>query len=337
MRLRITAVLAVTVAATLSACSGNNDGAEPRSITVYNAQHEDLLVEMAPIFEKKTGIKVRLRHGKDFELGNQLVAEGAKTPADVFLTENSPAMSLVESRGLFAPLPAETLRKIPAEYRPESGSWTGWAGRATVLVYNSENISEADLPESIMDLADPAWKGRTSFSPSGADFQAIVSAVLQLEGETATKEWLAGLKANGTVYQGNNVVMNSVNDGQVDTGVIYHYYWYRDQEEAGQNSDNSKLHYFGKKDPGAFLSVSGAGVLKASKNKADAQKFVDFLVSESGQKALANSYALEYPLNPAISLEPPIPPLSEIDPPAVDVTDLNGPKVIEMMQEAGLL
>ena len=337
MRLRITAVLAVTVAATLSACSGNNDAAEPRSITVYNAQHEDLLVEMAPIFEKKTGIKVRLRHGKDFELGNQLVAEGAKTPADVFLTENSPAMSLVESRGLFAPLPAETLRKIPAEYRPESGSWTGWAGRATVLVYNSEDVSEADLPESIMDLADPAWRGRTSFSPSGADFQAIVSAVLQLEGETATKEWLEGLKANGTVYQGNNVVMNSVNDGQVDTGVIYHYYWYRDQEEAGQNSDNAKLHYFGKKDPGAFLSVSGAGVLKASKNKADAQKFVDFLVSESGQKALANSYALEYPLNPAISLEPPIPALSEIDPPAVDVTDLNGPKVIELMQEAGLL
>ena len=339
MRLRIAAVLAATVAVTLSACGApeRSNGEAERSITVYNAQHEELLVEMAPIFEKQTGIEVRLRNGKDFELGNQLVAEGAKTPADVFLTENSPAMSLVESEGLFAPLPAKTLNKIPAQYRPKSGAWTGWAGRATVLVYNAQDVSEADLPESIMDLADPAWKGRTSFSPSGADFQAIVSAVLQLEGEDATREWLEGLKTNGTVYQGNNVVMNSVNDGQVDTGIIYHYYWYRDQAEAGQNSSNAKLHYFGKKDPGAFLSISGAGILKASKNKADAQRFVDFLVNETGQKALANSYALEYPLNPAVSLEPPVPPLSEIDPPAVDVTKLNGPKVIELMREAGLL
>ncbi|HUS20965.1 MAG TPA: iron ABC transporter substrate-binding protein [Aeromicrobium sp.] len=332
MRLRIAAVLAATVAATLSGC-----GTPERSITVYNAQHEELLVAMAPIFEKQTGIQVRLRNGKDFELGNQLVAEGAKTPADVFLTENSPAMSLVESKGLFAPLPAKTLNKVPAQYRPKSGEWTGWAGRATVLVYNTKAVSRDDLPASIMDLADPAWKGRTSFSPSGADFQAIVSAVLQLKGEKATAAWLKGLKANGTVYQGNNVVMNSVNDGQVDTGVIYHYYWYRDQAEAGQNSSGSKLHYFGKKDPGAFLSVSGAGVLKASKHKADAQKFVDFLVSRTGQKALASSYALEYPLNPAVAVKPPVPPLSKIDPPAVDVTKLNGPKVIELLQKAGLL
>lgn len=334
MRPRIAAVVAATIgaAATLSGC-----GAPERSITVYNAQHEELLVAMAPIFEKETGIKVRLRNGKDFELGNQLVAEGAKTPADVFLTENSPAMSLVESKGLFAPLPAKTLSKIPAQYRPKSGAWTGWAGRATVLVYNTKSVSQHDLPASIMDLADPAWKGRTSFSPSGADFQAIVSAVLQLKGEKATAQWLKGLKANGTIYQGNNVVMNSVNDGQVDTGVIYHYYWYRDQAEAGQNSNNSKLHYFGKKDPGAFVSVSGAGVLKASKHKADAQKFVDFLVSKKGQKALASSYALEYPLNPAVSLKPSVKPLTELDPPAVDVTKLNGPKVIELLQKAGLL
>lgn len=338
MRLR-TAVLAVALsmgAATLSACGGESEQQE-RSITVYNAQHEELLLELAPIFEKQTGIKVNMRHGKDFELGNQLVTEGAKTPADVFLTENSPAMSLVEGKGLFAPLPSKTLSKIPAQYRPESGNWTGWAGRATVLVYNTDNVAEGDLPESILDLADPAWKGRVSFSPTGADFQAIVSAVLQLEGEEPTKEWLAGLKQNATIYRNNLVVMKAVNDGQTDTGVIYHYYWHRDQKEAGQNSSGAKLHFFGNEDPGAFLSISGAGVLKASKHKGDAQKFVDFLVSESGQKALANSYALEYPLNPAVSLEPPIPPLSEIEPPTVDVTKLNGPKVIELMQEAGLL
>lgn len=341
MRLRVLVALSAVLAATLSACGGAEDGqkaATPaKSITVYNAQHEDLLVEMAPLFEKQTGIKVKLRNGPDFELANQLVAEGSRTPADVFLTENSPAMSLVESKGLFSKLPADILDKIPANYRPQSGLWTGWAGRSTVLVYNKDKIAESALPKSIMDLADPAWKGRTSFSPSGADFQAIVSAVLQLKGKAATEAWLKGLKENGTVYQGNNVVMNSVNDGQVDTGIIYHYYWYRDQAESGKNSDNAALHFFGDKDPGAFVSISGAGVLKASKHKAEAQKFVDFLVSKSGQQALANSYALEYPLNPVASLKPPVKPFDELDPPNVDVTKLNGPEVIDLMQKAGLL
>lgn len=336
MRLRSVATLVALVAAVLSGCTQQADDRE-RFITVYNAQHEDLLVEMAPLFTKETGIKVKMRHGKDFELGNQIVREGTKSPADVFLTENSPAMSLVENKGLFAKLPGPVLGKVPQQYRPESGAWTGWAARSTVLVYNPENVKPDDLPQSILDLADPAWKGRVSFSPSGADFQAIVSAVLQLEGEAATKEWLAGLKANGTVYQGNNVVMNSVNDGQVDTGIIYHYYWYRDQAEAGTNSKNAKLHFFGDEDPGAFLSVSGAGILKSSKKQADARTFVDFLVSKSGQRALAESYALEYPLNPEVSLDPPVKPLSELEPPNVDVTRLNGPKVMQLMREADLL
>ena len=339
MRVRVLALTAATAlaASVLSACGGGSDSSDERSITVYNAQHEKLLVAMAPLFEKETGIKVKLRNGDDFELGNQLVAEGDKSPADVYLTENSPAMSLVESKGLLAKLPASTLKNIPAQYRPTSGEWTGWAARSTVLIYNKDKVAPNQLPTSIMELADPAWKGRTSFSPSGADFQAIVSAVLQLKGKKATAAWLKGLKENGTVYQGNNVVMNSVNDGQTDTGVIYHYYWFRDQAEAGTNSNDSALYFFGKKDPGAFVSVSGAALLKASKNKADAQKFIDFLVGPSGQKALADSYALEYPLNPSVHLGDNVKPFDELDPPKVDLTKLNGPEVITLMQEAGLL
>ncbi|MGH3458508.1 iron ABC transporter substrate-binding protein [Aeromicrobium sp.] len=338
MRLRVLAATALTtlVATTLSACGTGSEESD-RFITVYNAQHEELLAELAPKFTEKTGIDVKLRNGKDFELGNQLVQEGEQTPADVFLTENSPAMSLVESKGLFAPLDQTSLDRIPEQYRPASGAWTGFVARSTVLIYDDDVVDEADLPESILDLAKPEWKGRTSFSPSGADFQAIVSAVLQLEGEKATEEWLEGIAENGTVYQGNNIVMNSVNDSQVETGIMYHYYWYRDQAEAGENSNDSRLHFFGKKDPGAFVSVSGAGVLKASQKQADAQRFVDYLTDVDGQQALADSYALEYPLNPEVELEPPVKPLSELDPPDVDLTELNGPKVIAMMQEVGLL
>ena len=106
-----------------------------------------------------------------------------------------------------------------------------------------------------------------AFSPTGADFQAIVSAVVATEGEDRAAEWIQGLADNGTVLENNLVVMEAVNAGEVDTGIIYHYYWYRDQKEAGENSDSSQLHFFGNRDPGAFLSVSGAGVLASSEKQ----------------------------------------------------------------------
>src|SRR4051794_3694981 len=307
------------------------------SLVVYNAQHEELIDEVAKAFTKKTGIEVELRNGSDLELANQLVEEGDGSPADVFLTENSPAMTLVDGKSLLAKLPSTTLDRIPDQYRPDDGEWTGFAARSTVLVYNTDQLSEKELPGSLLDLAKPEWKDRISFSPTGADFQAIVSAVLATQGEQATRDWLAGLKANGAVYDGNNVVLESVNSGEVPAGVIYHYYWYRDQEEAGENSDSSRLHFFGKQDPGAFVSVSGAGVLKSSDDAPDARKFVDYLTSKEGQQVIADSYALEYTLNPQVTLDRDVKPLSELQPPAVDVSDLNGPKVVSLMQEAGFL
>jgi iron(III) transport system substrate-binding protein len=317
----------------LTACSGDD---EP-SLVVYNAQHEELIDEVAKAFTESTGIEVALRNGSDLELANQLVEEGDASPADVFLTENSPAITLVQGEGLFAPLQKRTLDLVPDQFRPDDGSWTGFAARSTVLVYNTGQVGEDQLPTSILDLAKPEWKDRISFSPTGADFQAIVSAVLATQGEEATREWLAGLKRNGAVYDGNNVVLEAVDSGETDAGVIYHYYWYRDQEESGENSDGSRLHFFADGDPGAFLSVSGAGVLKSSDDAADAQRFVRFLASEEGQKVIADSYALEYTLNPAVDLGRGVRPLSELEPPRVDVSDLNGPEVVDLMQEAGFL
>ena len=342
-RARLAAVAGIAaLAMTTAACGGSDagtsaEGGDKPTLTVYNAQHEQLLKEIVPGFTKATGIKVQLRNGDDFELGNQLVQEGSASPADVFLTENSPAMSLVDGKGLFAKLDAATLAQVPKQFTPSNGNWTGFAARSTVLVYDKDKVQESDLPTSIMDLADPAWKGRISFSPSGADFQAIVSAVLQLKGEAAAEKWLDGLKANGKVYQGNNVVLQEVNRGSVDTGIIYHYYWYRDQAESGANSDNAALHFFGNQDPGAFVSVSGAGVLKSSDHPEESQEFVKYLSGVAGQKALAGSYALEYTLNPQVPANSAIKPFSELDPPAVEISQLNGPKVIELMQGAGLL
>ncbi|WP_183093068.1 iron ABC transporter substrate-binding protein [Nocardioides stalactiti] len=305
-------------------------------LVIYNAQHEQLIEELAPAFEEATGIEVELRHGKDLELSNQLIQEGDASDADVFLTENSPAMSQVEAEGLFDELPSSILDTIPAQYRPESGLWTGFVARSTVLVYNTDLVEESELPDSIMDLADPEWAGRLTFSPTGADFQAIVAAVLELEGEDSTRDWLEGIKENGTVADNNLVALEAVNSGQSDVGIVYHYYWERDRAEDGDLHDSSEQHYFTDQDPGAFLSISGAGVLESSDMKEEAREFVEFLVSEEGQQILADSYALEYPLNPAVELGG-VKPFGELQPPQVNVSDLDAEAVVDLLTEVGFL
>ncbi|EPW4257692.1 iron ABC transporter substrate-binding protein [Enterobacter cloacae] len=317
---------------TQSFAADNNEG-----IVVYNAQHENLVKSWVDGFTKETGIKVTLRNGDDSELGNQLVQEGSASPADVFLTENSPSMVLVDNAKLFASLDAETLKQVPAEYRPAHGRWIGIAARSTVFVYNPEKLSEQQLPKSLMDLAKPEWKGRWAASPSGADFQAIVSAMLALKGEQATLEWLKAMKANFVAYKGNSTVMKAVNAGQIDGGVIYHYYRFVDQSKTGENSKNTKLYYFKHQDPGAFVSLSGGGVLASSKHKAQAQAFIKYITGKEGQDSLRTNNAFEYAVGVNAASNPKLVPLNELDAPKVEPSTLNSKKVIELMTQAGLL
>ena len=334
----VAVMLGVTACGTSNGSTDAGKGSgDKATLTLYNAQHEDLMKLMVDDFTKTTGIKVNMRNGEDFELGNQLVQEGAVSPADVFVTENSPAMTLVDSKGLFAKVDDATLAQVPAQFAPTDKEWVGFAARSTVFVYNPAQVKAADLPASIMDLAKPQWKDKLGISPAGADFQAIVSAVLALKGEPATVAWLKGLKANTKVYQGNSAVMKAVNAGEVSSGVIFHYYWYKDQAESGANSKNVKQLFFGNQDPGAFLSISGAGVIKSSKHQAEAQQLVKYLNGPAGQKVLADSLALEYPIGNGAAANPALKPLSELSPPTVDLATLNGPKVVELMQQAGLL
>jgi iron(III) transport system substrate-binding protein len=328
------AVVGTAVLVLAPACSFGSSGTE---LVVYNAQHEDLVKAMLAGFAQETGIDVTLRSGADFELGNQIVQEGAASPADVFLTENSPAMTLVAGKGLLAPVDAATLAQVPARYASSGKDWVGFAARSTVLAYNERLQPAAGLPASIMDLADPRWKGQVGIAAAGADFQAIVSAVLATEGEAATATWLKGLKANAKVYRSNVAVMAAVNSGEVRTGIMYHYYWYKDRAESGANSRNVELKFFGGKDPGGFVSVSGAGVLKSSDHVADAQRLVRYLTGPNGQEALVKSNALEYPVGTGIAANSRLRPLSELDPPAVDIGKLDGAKVVTLMQQAGLL
>ncbi|QEN88609.1 iron ABC transporter substrate-binding protein [Labrys sp. KNU-23] len=311
--------------------------AEDAGITVYNAQHESLTKAWAEAFTKETGIKVTLRNGGDTELGNQLVQEGDKSPADVFLTENSPAMVLVDNAKLFAPLSAETLAEVPEAFKPSHGRWIGIAARTTVFAYNKTKLTEDKLPKSLLDLADPAWKGRWGAAPAGADFQAIVSALLALKGEEATATWLKGMKANVKPFKKNGIAMKGVNDGEVEGAIIYQYYWFGDQAKTGENSKNVALHYFRNQDPGAFVSISGGGVLASSKHKKEAEAFVKWVAGKGGQEILKTGNSFEYAVGKDAASNAKLVPLADLNAPKIDPAQLNSKKVSDLMTAAGLL
>ena len=337
-RSRVTRLLslfsAVALIAGVTACSSSE---ETDGLLIYNAQHESLTKEWIDAFTKETGIKVTYRQGGDTELGNQLIAEGASSPADVFLTENSPAMAAVEKAGLFADVDQATIDQVPAQYRPATGKWTGVAARTTVFAYNTTKLTEAQLPTSIMDLEKPEWKGRWGAPPVKPDFQAIVAAMLQLTGEQATSQWLGGMKAGAEIFSDNIATLRAVNDGQVEGGVIYHYYWFRDQAEAKEISNNTALHYFKNEDPGAFVSISGGGILNSSKKKDDAQRFLTFITGKAGQEVLENGTSYEYPVASDVPANKALVPLDQLQAPAVNPSDLDSQQVTDLMTKAGLL
>ena len=330
--------LALTTAP-LASYAQTNPAIKPSAdgIVIYNAQHVSLTKAWAEAFTRETGIKLTLRNGGDTELGNQIVQEGAASPADVFLTENSPAMALVDGAGLFAPLNPATLAQVPEAFRPAHGRWIGIAARSTVFVYNKAKLTPAQLPKSLMDLTSAGWKGRWAASPAGADFQAIVSALLEVKGEAATLDWLKGMKANAVTYKGNGVVLKAVNAGEVDGGVIYHYYRVGDQAKTGENSRNTEAHYFRNQDPGAFVSVSGGGVLASSKHQPEAQAFVQWVSGKGGQEILKTGDSYEYAIGNGAASNPKLVPLVDLQAPKVDPSRLNSKKVSDLMTQAGLL
>lgn len=333
------ALSACSGAPTGSATTGSSSGAAASgdSIVVYNAQHENLTGAWVDAFTKETGIKVTLRNGDDLEMSNQLSEEGKNSPADVFLTENSPAMVRIAGAGLLAPVDQATLSQVPAQYRPSTGDWTGIAARSTVLAYNKSKLTADQLPKSLMDLADPAWKGRIGASTGGADFQAIVSAVLALKGEDATQKWLEAAKSNFKSYKDDTPVLAAVNSGEVDAGVLYHYYSFVDQAQTGENSKNVDLHYFKNQDPGAFVSVSGGAVLASGKKQAQAQQFLKFITGKAGQQVLQTGDSFEYTVGSDVPANSKLVPLKDLQAPSVDPAKLNSEKVTELMTKVGLL
>jgi iron(III) transport system substrate-binding protein len=257
-------------------------------------------------FTAQTGIKVRVHTGEGPEIAAQILQEGADSPADVFFTENSPELILLDEKGLLAPVAPATLKQIPPQYNATDGSWLGVLARENVLAYNPALIKQSALPASLFDLAAPAWKNRIAIAPSDGDFLPLVSAVIAQYGQAKAASWLDGLKANALIYQDDESVVAAVDRGAVATGIINNYYWARLETAQGAAKTASKIYHFRDGDIGGLINVSGAAVLKSSPNQAEAQKFLAFLVSPAAQTALGQSEVdYEYPLLPGIPTKMP--------------------------------
>ena len=331
--------IAVLVLGALAGCGDSSDSSSgDQTLVLYSAQHEPMTNGLVDAFEKETGATVDIRFGEDEGLANQIVQEGSASPADVFLAENAPPLILLSDEGLLAPVDQSTLDSVPEQFSSAKGDWVGVAARETALIYNPSLISESELPKSVLDLADPQWKGKLSIAPSEPDFVPLVGAIIALNGASTAEQWLAGFGENAKRYNDNEGIVAAVEDGQVAAGVINHYYWFSETAELGADQVNSKLYYFGNQDPGALVDVSGAGVLASSDNQDLAQQFLAFITSTAGQDAMVAAGDWEYPLNPEATLPPGLKPFDQLDPPQVTPSELgDGQQAVELIQQAGLL
>jgi iron(III) transport system substrate-binding protein len=336
-RIRTAAVAIGLLPLILAGCGGLGSSSSG-TLTLYSAQHEGLTNALVAAFEKQSGASVRVRFGADDQLASQIAAEGPVSPADVFLAENSPPLTLLAKKGLLAKIDGSTLARVPARYDSPGGDWVGVAARETALIYDPKLVTPGQLPHSILDLAQPAWKERLAIAPAEPDFQPVVAAVSKLDGSAATERWLAGFANNAKRYNDNEGIVAAVEHGQVAAGVVNNYYWYRLAQEVGFGKMQSRLYYFGHQDPGALVDVSGAGVLKSSKQMSLAQRFVAFLVSKEGEQALVRSGDWEYPLGNGVAPAAGLKPFNRLEAPSIRPADLgDGHIALRLLQQAGLL
>ncbi len=336
-KLPILAALLGIATLALSAC-GSSGAHGGNAITLYNGQHEQTTAALVAAFEKQAGITVNVRTGDEAELGDQIMQEGSSSPADVFYTENTPILEALREHGLLAPVAPATLAAVPSRYDSAQGDWVGVSARVSVLVYNTSQIFPAQLPSSILELAEPKWKGKVGFAPSETDFQPLITSITKFDGKATAERWLKGLQANSRLYPDNETVVAEVNNGESAVGIINHYYWFRLRAEIGAGAMHSALHYPAAGSPGDLVNVSGAAVLKSSSHQAAAQRFGAFLVSKTGQETIAHSHSYEYPLRPGVAAYPGLRPFDELQPAPLTPAELgDGSQALALEQKLGLL
>jgi len=323
-------LLALALLPALAACGG-----EDGDITVYSGRQEDLVEDLFEQFEDATGIKVDVRYGDSAELAATIAEEGENTPADVFFAQDAGSLGSVAAEGLLAELPAASLGEVDERFQDPEARWVGTSGRVRVVAYNTDELSEEELPDSIWDYADPSWNGRLGLAPTNASFQAMVTAMRLESGDERTREWLEGIAANEPRILENNVqTVEAIAAGEIDAGFVNHYYLYGLLEEEPDAAVAN--HFLEPGDAGALVNVAGVGILRTTDRPGMAQQLVDYLLGP-GQEYFANETD-EYPLAAGVGPRTELPPLTDLHGPDVALGAL-GPELeatLEMIDSAGL-
>ncbi|MFO7245332.1 MAG: iron ABC transporter substrate-binding protein [Bacillota bacterium] len=310
---------------------------EPARVVVYSGRNENLIGPLLERFQQATGIQVEVRYGSTSEMAATLLEEGQRSPADVFLAQDAGALGAVAREGLLRPLPADLLDRVDQRFRSPDGLWVGVSGRARTLVYNPERLAESDLPRSIFDLTDPKWRGRLGWAPTNASLQAFVTAMRVVYGDDETRRWLEGFIANEPrVYPNNAAQVEAVAAGEIDLGLVNHYYLYQLKAQYGEDYPAAN-YYLPDGDIGALINVAGVGVLQTAPNPEAAMRLVDFLLSEEAQRYFAEQ-TYEYPLISGVETGAGLPPIEGLASPDIDLSDLwDLEGTLELLREVGAL
>jgi len=317
--------------------SGASGGGAEETLTIYSGREEEYVEGLFEDFENAEGIDLEVRYGDSAELAATLAEEGEASPADVFFSQDAGSLGAVAGAGLFAEIDEEVLGSIDERFRSPENLWVGTSGRARVAAYNTEALAAEDMPDSVLDFAEPEWAGRIGFPPTNSSFQAFVAAMILLEGEATTTEFLEGLVANEPLlYEDNEATLRAVADGEVEVGLVNHYYLYEVAAEEGDIPVAN--HFFDGGDPGALVNAAGVGILATTDGPDVARRFVEYVTGEPGQTYFPEA-THEYPVAEGFNAPEDLPPLDDIEAPEVDLSDLGGTlePALELMAEVGLL
>jgi iron(III) transport system substrate-binding protein len=324
------AALALAPIIALSGCAPTtSDSAE--SITIYSGRSETLITDLLDTFTEETGIAVNVRYGDSAELAAQILEEGGNVQADVFFSQDAGALGALAKQGLTKSLPKDITDLVDASYKSKDSQWVGVSGRARVLVVNREKVTE--LPTSYKDLMERSWKGRIAIAPTNASFQAFITAIRITEGDEAAEEFLVALKENAVLFEKNGLIMQAVEDGVVDAGLINHYYWFELENEKGVGNMKSELAWFEDQDAGNLINVAGVAVLS---DNPSANVFVKWLLGDTAQNYFVER-TREYSLTGVPDVAG-VKPFGEIKAPDIDLSDLDSlAETLELIRKAGLL
>ena len=308
---------------------------DPGSLVVYSGRSESLVGPIIEQFAEATGIDVKVKYGSTFEVAATLLEEGPNSPADVFFAQDPGGLGAVSE--LLSTLPGDVVLKVPEWARSSDGSWVGISGRARVIVYSAELVSEDELPTSVKDLTDPKWKGRIGWPPTNASFRTMVTAMRMMWGEDETRQWLLDMQANEPgIFPKNTPIVTAAGAGEVAVGLVNHYYLHRFIQEEGDDFAARNL-FLKNGGPDSLVMVAGASILNTSENRDNAEAFMRFMLSRVAQQYFAGQ-TFEYPLVEGVKTHRLLPPLDTLNGPDIDLSQLSDLQGTDaLLRETGVI